>query len=166
MSAVTSRYQSQTLLGLVSMRSRGVACLDHRLIVGILLKTRDRACRSVQMCGKKGGHGEGARERHDAASPNQAMQRGDATEVTRDKGAMRQGRCGKGGVTGRGRRQRMTKGPKGSAWQRGGAWQGGGTTRAMHDEGASRSGCERKRKKEEVSKEKGREKKKRTKWLW
>jgi hypothetical protein len=91
--------------------------------------------------------------------------KGDATEATRDKGAMRQGRCGEGGMTGRGQRQHTTKGPKGSAWQRGGAWQGGGATRAMHDEGASRSGCERKRKKEEVSKEKGREKKKRTKWL-
>jgi hypothetical protein len=40
-----------------------------------------------RMCGKKGARGEGARERHDAASPNQVLQRGDATrEGRRDRG--------------------------------------------------------------------------------
>jgi hypothetical protein len=39
------------------------------------------------MCGEKGARGEGARGRHDAASPNQALQRGDATREGRKRDA-------------------------------------------------------------------------------
>jgi hypothetical protein len=51
------------------------------------------------MCGEKRVHNEGALERHDTASWNQVLQRGDATceaakvdtiEVAHDKGAMQQ----------------------------------------------------------------------------
>jgi hypothetical protein len=55
------------------------------------------------MSGEKGARGEGARERHDAASPNHVLQRGDVTrEGQRDRGDACEGRCGEGGATGRG----------------------------------------------------------------